>query len=183
MRKSGALGLALLLFVTGCSSEPVLNSRPAAVPASVEFSGLWRLQDPDNAIPEAAASSEPLLPPRNRSGSRKNRIGHQPVRVFLEHGKNLKVTQTDFGLFIAYDRSIVEEYRFGENRLVTVGPIEAKRVSGWDGEVFVVETLDREGNLLVERWWLEPGDRLMRRIRLNDGDRNVLSLQQEFRRR
>ena len=52
------------------------------------------------------------------------------VHVFLEAGKALKITQTADGVFISFDRSIVEEYRFGEKREINVGPVTADRVSG-----------------------------------------------------
>ena len=78
-----------------------------------------------------------------------------PHRYFWKFGESLRISQTDFGLFISYDRSVVEEYRFGENRLVSIGPIQAQRVSGWDGPVFVVETLDSDGSILFESWRLE----------------------------
>ena len=55
------------------------------------------------------------------------------AQVFLETGANVKLTQTDDGLFISYDRSVVEEYIFGEHRIATVGPISAERASGWRG--------------------------------------------------
>jgi hypothetical protein len=82
------------------------------------------------------------------------------ARVFLEYGQSLKITQTDFGIFISYDRSIVEEFRFGENRLVTVGPIEAIRVSGWEGNRFVVETLDDNNSMLAETWQLKSDNQV-----------------------
>ena len=70
-------------------------------------------------------------------------------------------------MFISYDRSIVEEYTFGENRIVSVGPIEAQRVSGWHGNRFVVETLDTTDTILFETWYLESeGSVLVRDIRL-----------------
>ena len=59
-----------------------------------------------------------------------------------ETGKSLKVTQTEHGFFVSLDRSVVEEFGFGENRIVTLGPIEAQRVSGWEGATYIVETLD-----------------------------------------
>jgi len=105
------------------------------------------------------------------------------AQIFIENGKNLKLTQTAYSLFISYDRSIVEEFTFGENREVTIGPIEAQRVSGWDGNAFVAETMDKSGNVLHETWGLQQADILERNIRLMDGDEEVFSQQQIFDRK
>ncbi|MDH3490931.1 MAG: hypothetical protein OEM20_02880 [Gammaproteobacteria bacterium] len=101
--------------------------------------------------------------------------------MFLETGASLKISQTPDGLFISFDRAIVEEYTFGENRIVSVGPIEAQRVSGWNGMVFVVETLDEQGTLLTESWHLEPGGTvLVRDILVSRGNNEQFSSRQRF---
>ena len=103
------------------------------------------------------------------------------VPVFLEYGTSLKITQTRYGIFISYDRSVVEEYTFGENRLVEIGPIEALRVSGWDGNSFVVETLDGSGTTLFESWRLDAdGVVLVRDIRIAKGDQDSFVQKQVF---
>ena len=103
------------------------------------------------------------------------------AQVFLEYGESLKITQTDFGIFISYDRSVVEEFTFGENRVVTIGPIEALRVSGWEGNSFVVETLDDAGTTLFENWGLEEdGAVLVRNIRISKGETDSVVHQQVF---
>lgn len=97
------------------------------------------------------------------------------VDVFVETGSRLKITQTDYGIFVSFDRSVVEEYNFGEQRQVNVGPVEASRVSGWDGTAYVVETMGRKGDKLVDRYWLEQGGAvLVRRVEIWDrSERNV----------
>ena len=101
--------------------------------------------------------------------------------MFLETGSSLKISQTPDGLFISFDRAVVEEYTFGENRTVSVGPIEAQRVSGWNGMVFVVETLDGQGTLLTESWHLEPGGAvLVREISVTGDDKDQFSSRQRF---
>ena len=50
---------------------------------------------------------------------------------------------------------------------MTIGPIEAQRVSGWENGRFVVETLDDTGTVLTESWRLEAGgEELVRDITL-----------------
>ena len=101
--------------------------------------------------------------------------------MFLETGRTLRISQTDHGLFISFDRAVVEEYTFGENRVVSVGPIEAQRVSGWEGDSFVVETLDEEGARLTESWALaDGGNTLVRRIAVFKKELEHFSTEQVF---
>jgi hypothetical protein len=102
--------------------------------------------------------------------------------VFLESGESLKVTQTSHGLFVSFDRAIVEEYRFGENREINIGPVAAQRVSGWDGAGYVIETLDKDGVILSERYSIED-DALLRRIRVVVNEDTTTDLTQTFRQR
>ena len=101
------------------------------------------------------------------------------MHLFLESGKALKVSQTDYGLFFSFDRAVVEEYNFGENRVVSIGPIQAQRVSGWVGPAFVVETMDEDGHVLTERWQLEEGT-LTREISIARGEDLSFSKRQVF---
>ena len=75
----------------------------------------------------------------------------------------MKITQTDHALFISFDRSVVEEFRFGEARIVTIGEVEAQRVTGWDGKQLVVETLDKDGFKLTERFDVDDDGTTLRR--------------------
>jgi hypothetical protein len=103
------------------------------------------------------------------------------VQLFLESGTALKITQTGAGLFISFDSSIVEEYTFGENRVVKIGPIEARRVSGWEERAFVVETLDDQGNIMAESWRLEDdGNTLIRDITVARGGKQLSFYRQRF---
>ena len=112
---------------------------------------------------------------------RDKRSKGRAVHVFMESGKSLKISQTAYGVFISYDRAVVEEYNFGENRRVSVGPIEAQRVSGWVGREFIVETMDDEGNVLKETWRLEEGGSvLVRNMSITKREEEKLALRQVF---
>lgn len=152
---------AAFLALAACASQAItLPEYGAAAPADTDLSGSWRLKD-------AGSSAE--TPP------------DALVQVFLEYGKVLKITQTDFGLFISFDRAIVEEYRFGEQREVDVGPIKAQRSSGWEGRSYVTETLDRERVKLVERYRLDPrSEALLRVLEIWRGDTRLFQQQQVF---
>ncbi len=161
MTRSLAVVLAAALLLTACGSAEVLLSKPADVPAGVDFSGNW-VQTGNSGTGQRGARE--LL-----------------VHVFLETGNSLKITQTDSGIFVSFDRSVVEEYRFGENRTVSVGAISAERVSGWEGAAYVVETLDEDGAKLVDVYRLQNGgQRLQRSIEIWHKDKKILGLAQEF---
>lgn len=138
--------LALLILLAGCAAKEQLVAKGAAVPVGVDLSGTWQLRaDAQDAVKRGLLSDSAL------------------VHVFLETGDSLKLTQTDFGLFVSFDRAVVEEYRFGEHRTVSVGPIEAERVSGWEGRSYVIETLDNDGAKLVESYRLDGAGGQMQR--------------------
>jgi hypothetical protein len=67
--------------------------------------------------------------------------------------------------------------------MVSVGPIEAQRVSGWEASTLVVETLDEQGALLTESWYLDT-DRnvLVRDISVTRGSDEQFSTRQLFER-
>lgn len=186
-RDSTPLACLALLTLVACSSEPALVSKIAMVPAGIDLSGNWQIREDPNAMrmPESDGVQRILIPKgrSSRKSEHRKRSG-MSVQVFLEYGESLKITQTDFGIFISYDRSIVEEYTFGENRLVSIGPIEADRVSGWEANAFVVETLDDDGTTLTESWHLENNnDVLVRSIRMNKGGKEKFALRQVFDRK
>lgn len=158
------VGVLLLLALSGCASEEVkLAVRGDSAPTGVDLTGLWVVKENDAAT---SRGSDTL------------------VEVFLEFGETLKITQTDFGLFISFDRAVVEEYRFGEQREVSVGPIEAQRSSGWDGRSYVIETLDKERARLVERYRLDAKrEALLRTIEIWRGDKRLGERQQVFARK
>ena len=173
-----------VLLLSGCTSAPALISKNAAVPVGVDLSGNWLVRDDPTAtrMSEARGVREHLTSMTREKRSRRARSSSSTsAQVFLEFGESLKITQTYFGLFISYDRSVVEEYSYGENRLITIGPIEAQRVSGWEEQSFVVETLDDSGTTLYETWHLEPdGAVLIRDIRISKGEKNSFVHQQVF---
>ena len=149
-------------IIAGCAAKPVLLDRTAAVPPDIDLSGNWILQQAPRSLREQSDAREQQIHIPSESSMRRlesprksRRSGSPSAQLFLENGSALKVTQTSHGLFISFDRSIVEEFTFGENRVVAIGPVEAQRVSGWDGQSFVVETLDEQGYVLTEAWRLE----------------------------
>ncbi len=166
----------MLALLAGCGSQEVLIPKSGEPPAAVDFSGQWTLLSDAEAerrrLNDAIRRTDGidggviLQPADVRRGGyvpeRRDRRGGL-VHVFLEHGRSLKITQTGSAIFISFDRAVVEEFRFGENRDVSVGPIVAARVSGWEGQAYVVETLDDNGMKLTERFELADGGETLRR--------------------
>ena len=179
-----------LAFIAGCAGKEVLVAK-SAVSAGNDLAGRWQLREDSRTAAKrirdaefaAAGGNEPLVPRENRYSDQAKRGdgGGASVHVFLETGRSLKITQTDFGLFVSFDRAVVEEYRFGEKREVSVGPIIADRVSGWEGSSYVIETLDNNGAKLVEAYQLQDGGRVLtRKITIVDKNSTDLSIEQIF---
>ena len=185
--RQASQGLIVLCFLSlaACASkEMILETRLAEVPVGVDLTGFWRALDNPDALRFTGIENVQDL---TKTKELKDRSKHQKIlssssaRVFLEFGKSLKITQTEYSLFISYDRSIVEEYTFGENRLVSIGPIEAQRVSGWQDNKFVVYTLGASGTILFETWYLANDDQiLVRDIRIAKGDNEIYRHNQFF---
>lgn len=176
-----------LLLLAGCGAPEPLPPKPAEVPVGIDLSGQWRLRnDNDDAtrqiseIERKAAGVDESLVSRSKSKKSKKKAPDYLVHVFLESGKALKVTQTGYGLFVSFDRSVVEEYRFGEQRIVSVGPVEAERVSGWEGNAYVIETRDEEGAMLIETYGLEGPDSLVRTMQITHQGKDELNIRQVF---
>jgi hypothetical protein len=158
------------------------------VPLGIDLSGRWRLREEQTnvvlgAAEQSAADAEGLrIPSRQRAEVRRPKQDRDSlVHVFLETGSTLKITQTPDGLFVSFDRAVVEEYRFGESRVVNVGPVEASRVSGWDNGGYLIETLDEEGNKLVERYRLENGNEVLNRsVQIYRRNKPALSVTQQY---
>lgn len=185
-RKNLAIAAVLIgALLTGCAAREVLVMRSSTVPVGIDFSGKWVLRDESNdtinrmreAEIHAAGGRDAIL----SAPVRRRRDNGSLVYVFLETGRNLKITQTRQGLFISFDRSIVEEYRFGEHRQINVGPVSADRSSGFEGRAYVIETLDREGSRLIDRYELvDDGKVLLRQITIFKKNMVHMSLVQKF---
>ena len=131
--------LALALLVSACAARPQLLPHSASNPAGTDLSGRWELRGASDEPLAAAVGEEEgirLTSMRSQGSgsgasrtSRSRRSKGPAVHVFIENGKLLKVTQTEYTLFVAYDRAIVEEFTFGENRVVSV---EIGRASWWE---------------------------------------------------
>ena len=162
---------AAALLLAACGAQEVLARRDSAVPAGIDLSGKWQIR-PDMAndqrrLQEAIRKTSGAKSGSGSRNSKPSKVSGGVVHVFLETGEQLKITQTDSALFISFDRSIVEEFRFGEARIISVGEVQAQRVTGWEEQQLIVETLDKHGVKLTDRFQLaEDGQTLRREITL-----------------
>ena len=191
----GKFVLCLFAFLlSACAAREALVPKSGVAPAGVDLSGTWRLRrdqsDGQRQINEAIRRTDGvedrmiLRPPntqneRYRSATPRRNPGGL-VHVFLKNGSTLKVTQTAAGLFLSFDRAVVVEYRFGEHRQVRVGPVLAVRVSGWEGQVYVAETLDENRMKLTERFELLDRHTLQRTIVFRSKNNEEEALVQVF---
>ncbi len=190
----------LLPFVLyGCASPEVLIPKGTAAPAGVDFSGQWKILpestlgqrrineaiDRTDGVDNKTIMREMVNQQRNaRKGMRRSGgTGGGLVHLFLETGDSLKITQTPYALFISFDRAVVEEYPFGENRPINIGEADAYRVSGWEGNAYIIETLGEKGMKLTDRYSLTNDNaRLLRRITLRSKNMEEVTIVQEFHR-
>lgn len=177
-RPNAVLLMLAIAALASCAGREVLEPLPAANPDRIDLAGEWRLRGDRRGIEarlqQAIRDTDGIRGEQiqaratNRDGISRRSSGRARgglVYVFFENGETLRITQTATALFVNFDRSVVEEYRFGENRIISVGQAEAQRVSGWDRRDYVIETLDRKGMKLTERYQLSADRRaLTRRI-------------------
>jgi hypothetical protein len=115
MRSTSLFALVLL---AGCVEPEVLDPRDGTVPVGVDFTGTWEIlsnfREDQRQLARAISrtdgiddreifrqSSRPSNSSRSRSGKAKGGL----VYIFLETGESLKITQTDYALFVSFDRS------------------------------------------------------------------------------
>jgi len=180
--------VVVALLLSSCAGREPLPAKSGTVPAGVDLSGLWQLRDDSQATNQAisnieraaAGADEDLIPKSSRKTSSRKKNDDTQVHVFLETGEVLKITQVERGLFVSFDRAIVEEYRFGEQRMANVGPVVADRVSGWENGGYVIETRDKEGAMLIETYRLDGKDVMIRTIRIVYNEKLKLDVRQVF---
>ena len=186
MSRLNLFALIIVLATTGCAQREVMSPMldGAVAPAGVNFSGTWLLRSDESDGQRSINRAVSQAGGKNGSSSSKRKSGTGRVQVFLETGSLLKITQTIDGFFVSVDRSVVEEFRFGENRMINIGDIEAQRVSGWDGAVYMVQTLDEGGMKMIDRFWLsDDEDVLLREITFRGRNEKTATVTQFFDRK
>ena len=167
--------LCIFLALRGWATAEVLLPHSSVAPPGVDFSGTWQINERESADQQSInravtqtdgvknSSTGGQSRQSNARQARSSRNRGALVDVFLRTGRTLQITQTPYGFFVSVDRSVVEEFRFGESRMISVGEIEVQRASGWDGASYVVETLDKNGNKMIQRFWLSEDENVLHR--------------------
>lgn len=103
------------------------------------------------------------------------------AHLFFENTKKIKITQTNYSLFINFNRSVVEEYSFGEVKKITLGNVIARRSSGWVNNSYRIETLDDYGMKITEEYKLTgSSNNLERMLIFRDRDLNEIRILQIY---
>ena len=187
----------MLPVLYGCAAPEVLMPKGASAPAGVDFSGRWKIRPESthdqrrinaainrtDGVDNRTVMREMIRQQRNAQNGMRRSGGTSGglVHLFLETGDLLKITQTPYTLFISFDRAVVEEYSFGENKPINIGGANAYRVSGWEGNTYIIETLGEKGMKLTDRYSLaEDNERLIRRITLRSKDMEEVTIVQEL---
>lgn len=170
-----------MLLLVACAAPPVLDQPSNHIPDNIDLSGRWSLQVVEDVSRPRAVTDELIIPRDRRQPVRRSTKAEpgSAARLFLESGNELKITQAESALFVSFDRSIVEEYRFGVLREITIGPVTAQRSTGWEGDSLVVRTLDEDGALMTEVWTLN-GDELSRQVTLTRKEKTLMTARQIF---
>lgn len=185
-----------VLLAAGCATPERLQPLQPNNSQAVDLTGEWSVRGDPAIIQErlnrAIRDTDGVKNNINLDRRRNRQEGQRPssgrvrgglVYVFFHNGEALKITQTPSAMFVSFDRAVVEEYRFGELRQITVGQAEAQRASGWDGRDYVIETLDRSGMKLTERFQLSTdGKTLTRHITFRSSKGETATVIQLFQR-
>ena len=186
----------VLFLLSACAAPEILLPKSAAVPSGVDLSGQWKMRpdskrgqprvneaiDRTDGVDGKTIRREMTGQQRRdgkRAGSGKSKGGL--VGIFLKTADSLKIEQTPHALFVSFDRAVTKEYRFGENRPINIGQADAHRVSGWDGDTYVIETLGEKHMKLTDEYSLSgEGKLLTRRITLRSKEMEEVTIIQIF---
>ncbi len=104
--------LFMLGILAACAEPEMLQLHDRNAPAGVDFSGMWEIRpDPSGdqqrlrrAIDQTDGIDDYRSGQRRNSSRQRRNSGGGIVHIFLEVGRSLKVTQTQYALFISFDR-------------------------------------------------------------------------------
>lgn len=174
-----------ILLLAGCSAPPDLIAFGAARTSETDFTGSWHRNESINptnlpAVPLEADQQQAAQ--KRRPSSRPKGPG---LAIFYDglylSAKNIRMTQDETVLFVKFDLARVEEYRFGEKRLANIGPLSILRVSGWEGDQYVVRSVTDDGTNVEDRYYLSNnGLRLHRVVSVEGRDQSKNTVRQVF---
>ena len=182
-----------MLSLNGCASIEELDKYSNNSLNEIDLNGSWvfsgKFEDNKQSIESAIKQTNNVnyrgikttgvFDGRNTSKVKRNSRG--VAHLFFENTNKIKITQTKYSLFINFNRSIVEEYSFGEVKKITIGNVIARRSSGWFNNVYRIDTLDDYGMKITEEYNLVNSSNILERLLIfRDRDLNEISVLQTY---
>ncbi len=182
----------LFTILNGCATSEMPNEYKRVNNKIIDLNGYWEYIGNYNEKKEQIASAIKIssgvvyqaikttgvFNGKSEEKVRKNSRG--VAHLFFEDSKKIQITQTNYSLFVNFDRSIVEEYSFGELKKIQLGNVFAMRSSGWVGNSYIIETLDSYGMKITEKYRLTLNSNLERVIIFRDNKMNETKIMQLY---
>ena len=187
------LFLFFIFLLSSCASIEELDKYSNKNTSKTDLNGSWEFignfEDNKKSIASAVKKTSDVIyqsikttgvfDRNNLSKVKPNSRG--VAHLFFENSKKIKITQTNYSLFINFNRSIVEEYSFGEVKKITLGNVIARRSSGWVNNSYRIETLDDYGMKITEEYKLTgSSNNLERMLIFRDRDLNEIRILQIY---
>lgn len=187
------LFLFFIFLLSSCASIEELDKYSNKNTSKTDLNGSWEFignfEDNKKSIASAVKKTNDVIyqsikttgvfDRNNLSKVKPNSRG--VAHLFFENTKKIKITQTNYSLFINFNRSVVEEYSFGEVKKITLGNVIARRSSGWVNNSYRIETLDDYGMKITEEYKLTgSSNNLERMLIFRDRDLNEIRILQIY---
>ena len=187
------LFLFFIFLLSSCASIEELDKYSNKNTSKTDLNGSWEFignfEDNKKSIASAVKKTSDVIyqsikttgvfDRNNLSKVKPNSRG--VAHLFFENTKKIKITQTNYSLFINFNRSIVEEYSFGEVKKITLGNVIARRSSGWVNNSYRIETLDDYGMKITEEYKLTGSSKNLERMLIfRDRDLNEIRILQIY---
>ena len=187
------LFLFFIFLLSSCASIEELDKYSNKNTSKTDLNGSWEFignfEDNKKSIASAVKKTNDVIyqsikttgvfDRNNLSKVKPNSRG--VAHLFFENSKKIKITQTNYSLFINFNRSIVEEYSFGEVKKITLGNVIARRSSGWVNNSYRIETLDDYGMKITEEYKLTgSSNNLESMLIFRDRDLNEIRILQIY---
>ena len=183
----------LFMILNGCATPETPNKFGLLENSTINMNGYWEyigdynenekqiisaIKDSSGVVYRAIKTTG-VFDGKSNEKVRKNSRG--VAHLFFENSKKIQITQTNYSIFINFDRSIVEEYSFGELKKIQLGNVSAMRSSGWVDKSYFIETLDAYGMKITEKYSLTANNNLERIIIFRDNKMNDVKIEQLYR--
>jgi len=190
--------LILIFFLSGCAAIEELEKHEVRPSPGIDLNGNWvflgnfnenkklitSVINKTNGVIYRGIKTTGLFDGKSSPKIKENSQG--VAHLFFENTRKIKIIQTKYSLYINFDRSIVEEYSFGELKTIVLGNVKIKRSSGWvkNKDVYRIETLDEYGMKITEEYKvLANKEKLERLLIFRDKDLNEIRVTQIFMRK